>query len=322
MKVLVVTNMYPHDGAPFNGIFVYEQVKAMERLYPEVKMDVYFINGKKSKIEYLISLFKVDMKIRKGKYDLVHIHFGLSGMYTLFPWRKRVPTIVTFHGSDIQRASTHNYWMVKISKQVAKRVDVAITLNDNMDKLVRELGCKTYIIPCGVDSELFSPIKGLYKSEKEKKYCIIFPSDRKRQVKDFPLFEQTVRILESKYKLNIVTCELKNMTRQEIADLFARADVLLLTSKSEGSPQVVKEAMACNLPCVCTPVGDVSYLLDSVKDSFVSRKHDAEELADLTAKSLLHQGVGITGRDRIIEIGLDEKSVTKKLYQVYTDLCE
>ena len=107
------------------------------------------------------------------------------------------------------------------------------------------------------------------------------------------------------------------MTRKEIAQLYSNADVLLMTSKSEGSPQAVKEAMACNLPCVSTPVGDVKVLLNGVKDSYVSEEHNAEELASLVVKSLKRDGGGISGREQILTLGVDEDAVADKVYELY-----
>ena len=95
-----------------------------------------------------------------------------------------------------------------------------------------------------------------------------------------------------------------------------------MTSNSEGSPQAVKEAMCCNLPCVSTPVGDVKILLEGVKDSYVSKKHEADELASLVVKSLKHEGLGITGREKAIQLELDENSVANKIYQLYCKVKE
>ena len=312
--------MYPHDEDAYNGIFVYEQIKAIEKEYPNVHFDIYFINGRKSKLEYLKSIYNIHSKVKKNKYDLIHIHFGLSGLFLLCPLKIKIPILVTFHGSDIQKESTHNYWMVKISKMVAKRVNAAITLNKNMDKLVRSFNNNTYIIPCAVDTETFKPIYEPKQYDGEKIVKIIFPSNRNRQVKNYDLFKKTIEILELEYNLKIMEYELKNMSRNEIAQLYSECDALLLTSKSEGSPQVIKEAMSCNLPCVCTPVGDVSHLLSNVKDCYVSNQHNAKELADLVYKSIQLNGKGISGREKIFELKLDTESISQKIFNVYSTL--
>ena len=78
--------------------------------------------------------------------------------------------------------------------------------------------------------------------------------------------------------------------------------------------------MACNLPCVSTPVGDVQVLLNGVKNCYVSRTHDAEELASLVAKSLTEDVSGISGREQIMGLGIDEDTVANKVYDLYRDL--
>lgn len=65
MNILLVTNMYPHDEDAYNGIFVYEQIKAIEKEYPNVHFDIYFINGRKSKLEYLKSIYNIHSKVKK-----------------------------------------------------------------------------------------------------------------------------------------------------------------------------------------------------------------------------------------------------------------
>lgn len=113
---------------------------------------------------------------------------------------------------------------------------------------------------------------------------------------------------------------LKKITRVEIAQLYSNSDLLLMTSNSEGSPQAVKEAMACNLPCVSTPVGDVRFLLSNVKDSYVSSSYNATELAELVVKSLQRTGNGVLGRDKISNLHLDEESIANEVYKIYSTL--
>lgn len=314
MKVLVVTNMYPDAARPYNGIFVAEQIAAIEKFHPNVHTDVCFIDGEKGKTEYLRSVHYVNQLIRKGTYDLVHIHFGLSGLYLLLPFQQNIPTIVTFHGSDIQPKGGNGWLTIHLSQYVARKADVCITLNEHMNTIVRHYNSHTFIVPCSVDLNLFKPMR---VKRLNNEVTIVFPCNRGMWVKDFPLFEQVLQLLKTQYAIACKSVTLEGFSRQQVAELMNRADVLLMTSRSEGSPQAVKEALACNLPVVSTPVGDVKELLRGVKDCYVAHTRKAEELATLTVKALQRKGNGITGRERLMALHLDHQSVADQIYDIY-----
>lgn len=317
MKILVVTNVYPSDKHPYHGIFVSEQLKAVKKLHDDVEFDVFYINGFAGKLQYIKSIWKIAKTINNDEYDLVHIHYGLAGMYLYWPFIKKVPTVVTFHGSDIQPKGGNGRISEMVSIHTAKKAEAAIILNDEMETMVKPYCKNTNMIPCAVDLDVFKPME---KSKQNKKTYIVFPSNHERRVKNYPLFCDVMEILKTKYGLNVEEKELKGLTHVEIAQLYSNSDLLLMTSNSEGSPQAVKEAMACNLPCVSTPVGDVRLLLSNVKDCYVSSSHDATELAELVVKSLQRTGKGILGREKISNLHLDEESIANKVYQIYSSL--
>ena len=317
MNLLIVSNMYPDEARPYNGIFVSEQVDGIRRWHPNVTVDVCFIDGSKGKMEYLKSILYVNRKINKGNYDLVHIHYGLSGLFMLLPCHKKVKSVVTFHGCDIQPQGDGGKLTRWISRQVSRRCDCCIILNKGMKKIVDMCNKNNFIIPCSVDCDTFRPAITRPKNRTPK---IVFPSKRNYHVKNYPLFADVLSILCNKYGMQCEEVELSDFTRQQIAEIFNEADLMLMTSRSEGSPQVVKEAMACNLPVVSTPVGDVKELLDGVKDCYVSKEHDAEELAALVVKALAHTGSGIAGLEKIKCMQLDSKSVTDRIYHIYQSL--
>lgn len=308
--------MYPDAARPYNGIFIAEQAAAIQRFHPDVDIDVCFIDGEKGKMEYLRSVRYVNQLIRKGTYDLVHIHFGLSGLYLLSPFKQKVPTIVTFHGSDIQPEGGNGWLTIHLSQYVARKADFCITLNEHMDSLVRRYNKHTTIIPCSVDMDLFRPIT-VKKQDEEKGVKIVFPCNRGMWVKDYPLFERVLHILSTQYGIACESVTMENLSRAQVAELMNTADVLLMTSHAEGSPQAVKEALACNLPIVSTPVGDVKELLQGVKDCYVATTREAEELATLVIQSLQRKGKGIKGRERLTDLHLDAHSVADKIYSIY-----
>ena len=314
MKILYVTNMYPNEDDPNYGIFVKEQIEAIERIR-KIEKVVYVIDGKKGFGEYIKSVYRIRRVIRKGDFDLVHVHYGLSGLFLLL-WRINAPVIMTLHGGDIQ-AEQGKTVQVALTKRILKKCDFAITLNDRMDEIARRYIHHTDIVPCSVNTNLF---RELVKKDITHSVQILFPSARSRVVKDFPLFEKTCELLRQQFKLDVKEYYLENLSRNQVAELFNKMDVLLMTSISEGSPQVVKEAMACNLPVVSTDVGDVGVLLDGVKDSYVAKNREPKELADLVFISLSRGNDGISPRDKIKQLGLDDDSIAQRILTIYSRL--
>lgn len=318
MNILLVTNMYPCPDAPTYGIFVKEQENAVCNEYPNVHYTIAFINGKFSKKEYITSIFKIRKLIKEKNFDLIHVHYGFSGLFLLLgKLPKKIPVVITLHGGDIQIEQGKKI-QVWFTKQILKKVNVAITLNEKMDKIARKYVKNTTIIPCSVNTDVFYPPLISKVINLKEKLHIIFPSDKNRFVKNYPLFEQTISILQNKYKLKCQISEIKNMSRLEVSNLYQKADLMIMTSISEGSPQVVKEAMACNLPVISTNVGDVSFLLENVRNSAVAQTMNAEELAYLAYQALTNQIEGINGRDKILQMKLDDKSIAQKIYKTYS----
>lgn len=304
--------MYPIKEEPNFGVYVDEQMKILKK-YCNVDTDLIFIESYKSNLKFITTLPTICRAINSGKYDLVHVHYGLTAMFTFLPFTKKVPIILTMHGGDIQIEQGKRI-QVFLTKRILRKVTAAITLNERMDAVASQY-VDTTIIPCSVNTTFFVPAPD--KRVKRNVYKFIFPSARTRLVKDYPLYERTINILKSKYNIDVETHEIKGMSREQVRDLYQTSDLCLMTSISEGSPQVIKEAVACNCPVVSTDVGDVKFLLEGVKDSAVSKKHDAEELAGLCYKSLMGQIHGIPGCERVLQIGMDDESTARKIYAVY-----
>ncbi len=316
MKILYVTNMYPSTNDPTYGIFVKEQIEAICNC-EKIDYRVYAIDGKKGLWQYIKSINEIHTLLSKEHFDLIHVHYGLSGLFLLL-LNPKIPVLMTLHGGDIQ-AEQGKTVQVALTKSILRKCDYAITLNDRMDKITKRYIQNTEIVPCSVNTALFDEDSNSKNTEKSEVH-VLFPSARDRYVKDFPLFQKTCEVLREHYHMNVVEYYLENLSRQEVAELFNKVDVLLMTSISEGSPQVVKEAMACNLPIVSTNVGDVSVLLDDVRNSYVANGRDANELADLVYKSLSASKEGIAPRDKISQLGLDDNSIAQKVLSIYKRL--
>ena len=313
MKVLTVTNMWPMQNSPYYGIFVKEQVEALKKYYPEVNNDVQFINGKKSKLNYIWSVFKINWLLTFNKYDVIHIHYALSGLFLLFnPFIKHNKVIITLHGSDFNSSK----FLRKIVNAILKKSTTIICLNDTMLNNLEVFQKEMYLIPCGVDTDLFND-----KEEKNQNNTIniVFPSSKSRQVKNYLLFEKIINNIESKYQIKINVVTLDRMTRVKINTVLNEADLLCMTSFTEGSPQVIKEALCCNTPIISSNVGDVKQLLKDVENCYVINSYLVDDFSDAIMKilNLPKENRKSNGRGKIFKLGLDEKSTSAKIIEAY-----
>ena len=315
MKILIVTNMWPTPEHPYYGIFVKEQLEGINKYNPEIDIKVWFINGLKYKFNYFLSIFQINWHLIFNKYDIIHIHFGLSGIFLLFSCRKSAKVILTLHGSDINIESSSKL-KVWITKKVIKRVDHIICVSEKMIPKINKVKDYT-VLPCAVNTDLFVPLR----KKDTSKIQIVFPSSKKRSEKNYPLFKSTLSILKKNYNIDVQEVLIENMSREKVVATLQESDILLLTSISEGSPQIVKEAMCCNTPVVSTNVGDVENLLMDVTNCFVINSFSPNDFLVLILK-IIHKDRNLisNGRERIMKLNLDTKSTTHKLMDIYNNL--
>ena len=105
--------------------------------------------------------------------------------------------------------------------------------------------------------------------------------------------------------------------QEELPDYYNAADVLLLTSANEGSPNVVKEALACNLPVVSTIVGDVPQILSGITNCHFCSA-DPAELSSRVVE-ILRNGARTNSRDRMAAYSLERTSAA--ILEIYRDVC-
>lgn len=314
MRILYVTNMYPYmlPHLPYAGIFVKEQIEAVQKQSSDITIDVYIINGAKSRLCYLYSIWGIYQRIKKFKPDVIHIHYGLSGLFLLFFPSFKHKTVITLHGGDIM-PQQKKWVQIWLTKKILKKVAKVIILNQQMEQTLLREGINGEIVKCGVDTDFFE-CSGVEASKHFK--TIIFPADPKRNVKNFPLFEKTLEIVKRSYSCPINIITFQNMDRQQIRKAMCSADCMILTSFSEGSPQVIKEALSCNLPIVSVDVGDVGEILQNVAGSHIVCEYNPEKLAE-AALNVLSKPKNQNGRNRLMALELDNHLLANKLLKLY-----
>ncbi len=307
MKVLIVASYNKNRFAPF----VVEQAEALKKQHCEI---LWFGLQGKGLIGYLKNLSALKKKIREVQPDVVHAHYGLSGL--LANLQRRVPVVTTYHGSDIndkkalpfsKMAICLSAWNIFVSRK---------TMNLVKPKKHYDL------LPCGVD--LCDAQKtSKYEARKmmgldEKKKYVLFAGAFDNTVKNASLAKEVVSHLQDGYMELI---ELKGYSREEVTLLMCAVDALLMTSFTEGSPQVVKEALACGCPIVSVDVGDVRERVSEVNGCFVSNTREREELADLLQTALKFEGK-TNGLESVVSDGLDNKYIAERLLEIYNNIIE
>ena len=139
---------------------------------------------------------------------------------------------------------------------------------------------------------------------------VLFAGAFENKVKNADLALKAVASL-----LNIKLLEFNGYSREQAVTLMNAVDCVLMTSYSEGSPQFIKEAMACNCPIVSVAVGDVPEVIKNMEGCYIST-YEVEDVAEKLHQALL-TGKRTEGRKRIIELNLDSKSIGNRIVEVY-----
>ena len=307
MRILVVASFNKGSFAPF----VEEQANALKRMGCEVEF--FGIQGKGLK-GYLTNLPALKQRIISFHPDVLHAHYGLSGL--LASLQREVPVVVTYHGTDINDKKIRCFsriamrlsaWSIFVSK---KAIEIAKP-KDNYS-----------LLSCGIDLSVFQPTnkseaRRLMQLSESEKY-ILFAGAFDNGVKNFELAKQAVDLMQYP-DANLL--ELKGHCRKDVALLLCAADALLMTSHSEGSPQIIKEAMACGCPIVSVDVGDVRERVEGVKGCYVANSREPKVLAELLRKAVDFEG-RTEGRVKIISDGLENPCVAEKLMVIYRNVCD
>jgi glycosyltransferase involved in cell wall biosynthesis len=322
MKVLQVTTNYPCNENPIFGIFMKEQAESVEKF--GVKNTIFFSNGLKAKnatFIHLKSAAKLFFHLLTHRYDVIHCHNVLGGLILLlsggFLWNKFILSIQ--NDPSFTGEGNSSTWLIKYVIPLCKKVIVKMPFESNNPKYV--------YLPNGVNLDLFKPVdvseaKKALGLDPSKRYILFVDSNttKGRTQKRKDRFNETMSLLRSKYGHNdIEELLLINVTRDKVPTYMNACELYLLTSDEEGSPNAVKECMACNTPVVSTPVGNVPDLFDGVNDCKMSATFNAAELAEL-ADMVLNSNCEAHTREMIMRKGLDMNSIAERLYKLYCEI--
>lgn len=329
MKILIIARchlQFPMNVSPF----VLEQGESLRALGCEI--EYFAIKG-----NYLLAVHALKKKIRSCKPDIVHAHYGLSAVTAEL--QSLVPVVATFHNGE-----TLNRVVNLLTSLFSLRAKHVVYVAQHIHDLVYFKARHHSIIPCGVnmdDCHVINQAAARHQLSFEDgvKY-ILFGGGFDNLRKNYALLRDAVAAIEGKEWTpveggercgNIVCLEMKGLSRAECVLRMNACDLFALPSHSEGSPQALKEAMACNCPILATDIADVRTMLGNLPGHYILRnprktheRWDADqksldEMTELLQKALVFQGK-TNGRKRIIEMGLSNEQVAKRLIVIYQSL--
>jgi teichuronic acid biosynthesis glycosyltransferase TuaC len=302
-------------GGP--AVFVARQAEFLRR--EGVHVDLFPFRGSRRLGNYAAAWLEVQLRLRHGSYDLVHAQFGQSGL-TALP--KRVPLVVTFRGDDLEGiiGESGRYvpagWLLRtLSRTVARQADAAIVVSAHMKRHLPS-SMDAHVLPSGIDLDLFHP-----QPREQARTRLGLPLDRRLVAfvgnpglarKRYSLAQKAVEIVNRSIPTELLVGWGK--TQHEIVSLLNACDALVFTSMQEGSPNAVKEALACNLPVVSVAVGDVPLRLSGVKGCELCPDDRAETIA-AALERVLRRGGRSEGRQAVQD--LDERVLTERLIDIY-----
>lgn len=310
MKVIFVAS----GNQKIESIAPFVQVQMDSLADKGVEISLYRVVGRGIK-GYVTNTVQLRKILKREQPDIVHAHYSICGyLASIANFGLKSKVVVSLMGSDMVvklpliRFFAKKLWDMTIvkSREMFDRLNVA----------------RARIIPNGVNLEkmhLLDKNDSRKKSgfEDTKQY-IIWCSQIDREEKNYPLALKAVELLNDE---NVVLLPIQDAPHYMMNVYMRAADVLLLTSKREGSPNVIKEAMACNLPIVSTNVGDVEWLLDHVEGAYIAQDDTPQNVCECLKKALIFLGHS-TGRQRLIDIGLTTSSIASDIINIYTDICK
>jgi glycosyltransferase involved in cell wall biosynthesis len=317
LRVLMVTGIYPTEHRPHKGTFIKSQVDSL--IAAGVEVEVIHPKPRPVLLRYLWTIAQVWQKTRTKRFDIVHGHYGQWCLFARLQWS--IPVVASFLGSDLLGTPLGNGKYSKlhaleanISRWLCKRVDAVIVKSAQMKRATGNE--RVFVIPNGVDFELFRPIRRAEARAAlgwdQHRYYILFGNDPDIPRKGFNLAQTAVEHLRVKgVPVQLVVAN--GLPQTKLVQYINASNALILSSLSEGSPNIVKESMACNIPVVATNVGDVVEIIGQTQGCSIC-SHASDELAAGIERALEHAGP-TTGRTDIAH--LECSVVAKQVIAVY-----
>lgn len=317
--------MYPSPADLSQGTFVEQQVKGLREAGVAVEV-VHFDRQRGGMLAYRNIGPVVMDAVRSFQPDLVHVMYGgmLAERTTSLPLGS--PSVVSYCGSDLfgdavgswLRRNVIGAYRVRASHRAAARADGIIVKSAALKRVLPSNidDSKVWILPNGVDLDRFRPDDRARCRQMvgfdPARFHVLFPNGKGDPRKRLDLAVAAVDVLRGR-NIDATLDVLPRVPHDQVPVWLNAADVIIVTSVHEGSPNIVKEALACERPVVSVPVGDVPERLAGIEGCYI-----ADATPDALADRLFQAYCGerrVASRDRIQSLSL--RNVSQMLIGIY-----
>lgn len=317
MKVLFVCS-----GNSKHGISPIIRNQGDSIIKQNVHLDYFEIQGRGIK-GYLKNIKSLRKYIKKNNYDVIHAHYILSGLISVLAFCK-TPIVLSLMGSDAygdyvgeNKIKFSSKYLILLTYIIQPFVNSIICKSKNIQSFVY-LKNKAHIIPNGILLNKIKITGNGFKDElglSSKKKNILFLGNKSNIRKNFSLIEDALNQINSN---DIDLISPYPIPHDTVIKYLNSVDVLVVPSFMEGSPNVIKEAMACNCPVVATDVGDISWLFGDEAGYFITGFVPEDIIEKIKMALEFSDKHGRTnGRHRIKDLGLESEVVTGKIIDLY-----
>jgi len=324
MRILIVTTPLPTPQTPNSLGPLVEQIHSLREL--GIEIDVLEMTGR-TPLKYLLGIWRLRQKLANANIDIIHGHHGYCGWVARAQFKH--PVVVSFMGEDALgmpfRSPLYSaYYRIVawLNRRLARWVDAAIVKSNEMKQALQFDAA--HVIPNGVNTTRFYPLEmnrcrtdlgwdlnGLY---------VLFAANPDDPRKNFALAQKAVERAQDQVGQSITLVPLRGIAHEEVPRYMNACNAMIFTSLLEGSPNVVKEAMACNLPTISVPVADVPWLFENVQGYKVCAP-DAVPLADALTGLLLDwlnkRPPVVNGADALTHKNLTLQAAARRVAHVY-----
>lgn len=315
MKVMFVcSGNNPHFGpAPF----IRAQAASLEAA--GIAVEEYLIIGKGIG-GYLKHIKPLRRKIQEGSFDLIHAHYTFSGWIARLA-APRKPLVISYMGSDtygsVNLAGKPRLKSIPVIMQGALLSLLSggvILKSENLKRFILRRK-RVEIIPNGVNFKVFKPI-GMQEARKvldldpEIPY-ILFAGNPEDARKNFAMARGAVNRCPTEPRPQLLAPY--PVSHSQMPLWLNAVNLLIQTSWKEGSPNVIKEAIACNTPVLATPAGDTADLLSGIANCAVC-PYDEKQLTQHLAL-IIETGKRSDGRQQRPD--LDDRVIAQRIISLY-----